>query len=84
MRNYSVAELVAALARAGFALDGITVRRLRMEFAVWTARTRTPAAMADAIRALWDGAPSVVREHFAVGEDGSFDLDAATFDVRGV
>ncbi|KMO43390.1 SAM-dependent methyltransferase [Methylobacterium tarhaniae] len=78
VRNYSTAELVSALSRAGFAVEGITMRRLRMEFSVWTARTRTPASHADAIRSLQERAPAVVRESFAVGPDGSFDLDAAT------
>lgn len=82
VRDYSVAELSAALARAGFAVDGITVRRLHVEFAVWIAQARTPAVMADAIQALWGRAPSLVRERFAVGQDGSFDLAAATFEVR--
>lgn len=82
VRNYSVAELVAALARAGFAVEAMTPRRLRMEFAVWTARTRTPALHADAIRSLQEGAPAAVREGFAIGPDGSFDLDAVTFILR--
>jgi SAM-dependent methyltransferase len=78
VRNYTTAELVSALSRAGFAVNGITMRRLRMEFPVWTARTRTPASHADAIRSLQDRAPAIVREHFVVGPDGSFDLEAAT------
>lgn len=82
VRDYSTAEWVAALARSGFAIEGITVRMLRMEFAVWTARTRTPASHADAIRSLQSGAPAVVREHFAIADDGSFDLQAATFVVQ--
>lgn len=82
VRDYSVSELAAALTRAGFALDGITVRRLHLEFAAWIAQTRAPAVMADAIRALWTSAPSVVRERFAVAGDGSFDVAAATFQTR--
>lgn len=82
VRNYSTAEWVAALARAGFALDGITRRTLRMEFPVWTARTRTPPSHQAAIRSLQDGAPAIVRERFAIGADGSFDLETATFVVR--
>ncbi len=78
VRNYSVAEWVSALSRAGFAVEGITVRKLRMEFPVWIARTRTPEDHARAIRSLQDGAPAVVRTHFAIGADGSFDLDTAT------
>jgi SAM-dependent methyltransferase len=82
VRNYSAAEWVAALARAGFALDGITMRTLRMEFPVWAARTRTSPSHQAAIRSLQDGAPAIVRERFAIGADGSFDLETATFVVR--
>jgi ubiquinone/menaquinone biosynthesis C-methylase UbiE len=82
VRNYSVAEWFAALIRSGFAIEGITERRMRMEFASWTARTRTPADHATAIRSLQARAPALVREHFAVAADGSFDLEAATFVVR--
>ena len=82
VRNYSIAEWVGALSRAGFAIEGVTMRRLRMEFPVWTARTSTPAAHEAAIRSLQDGAPAIVRQHFAIGRDGSFDLDSATFLLR--
>lgn len=78
VRNYSTAELVSALSRAGFAVGGITMRRLRMEFPVWTARTRTPASHVDAIRSLQGRAPAIVGDYFAIGSDGSFDLEAAT------
>jgi len=82
VRNYSVAELISALSRSGFVIGGITLRTLRMEFPVWIARTRAPAAHADAIRSLQDGAPPIVREHFAIGPDGSFDIHAATLVVQ--
>lgn len=82
VRNYSLAELVAALSRAGIAAEGVTIRRLRMEFPVWTARTRTPKLHADAIRALQQAAPALVQEHFALGPDGSFDLQSATILAR--
>lgn len=82
VRNYSVAEWVAALSRSGFAIEGITVRRLRMEFPTWIARTRTPPTHAEAIRSLQEGAPANVREHFAIAEDGSFDIESATIVVR--
>ncbi|MBN9564136.1 MAG: class I SAM-dependent methyltransferase [Alphaproteobacteria bacterium] len=84
VRNYSAAELIAALSRSGFAVEGITVRKLRMEFPIWTARTRTPALHVDAIRSLQITAPAIVREHFAIDEDGSFDIEAATIVVRAV
>jgi SAM-dependent methyltransferase len=82
VRNYTVAEWVSALARSGFAIDGITMRTLALEFASWTARTRTPPGHARAIRSLQAGAPAIVREHFGVAADGSFDLEVATFAVR--
>lgn len=84
VRNYSGAEWFSALSRSGFAVEGIAVRRLRMEFDSWTARTRTPADHAAAIRSLQTGAPAIVREHFDVAADGSFDLEGATFVVRAV
>lgn len=82
VRNCTLAEWVCALSRSGFAVEGVTVRVLRMEFPSWTARTRTPAPHAEAIRSLQAMAPAIVREHFAVGTDGSFDLEAATILAR--
>jgi SAM-dependent methyltransferase len=84
VRNYSVAEWVAALGRCGFSIEGITMRTLRIEFAAWIGRTRTPAVQVEAIRALQVSAPLAVRTHFAIDEDGSFDLEAATMVMRAV
>lgn len=83
VRNYAVPEWVALLAAAGFTLQDFTLRRLRMDFRSWVARTRTPDALVVAIRRLFQGAPAAVRRHFAVAEDGSFDIDSATFVLRG-
>jgi SAM-dependent methyltransferase len=79
VRNYSVAEWVGALSRAGFTVQDTTLRRLRMEFCSWTARTRTPPESAEAILRLQCAAPPEMREYFAVSDDGSFDIEAATF-----
>jgi SAM-dependent methyltransferase len=84
VRNYSVAEWVSALGRSNFAIDSLTIRTLRMEFAVWTARTRTPAVHAEAIRSMQVTAPAAVREHFRIDAEGSFDLEAATFVLHAV
>jgi SAM-dependent methyltransferase len=78
VRDYSTAEWLAALSRAGFAIETITLRRVRMDFPVWVARTRTPAVHEVAIRALQDSASDAVHQHFDIGDDGSFDLDVAT------
>jgi hypothetical protein len=53
-----------------------------MEFPVWTARTCTPPTHADAIRSLQARAPAIVRRHFAIAEDGSFDPEAAIIVAR--
>ncbi len=70
------------LGQARFAVEGLTVRTLRMDFPVWIARTKTPALQAEAIRALQAGASRAVRDHFAIAPDGSFDIQSATFRVR--
>jgi ubiquinone/menaquinone biosynthesis C-methylase UbiE len=82
VRNYSTAEWIAALQRARFAITGVTARRLRMEFPVWIARTRTSTAHAEVIRSLQRGAPASVREHFAIGVNGCFDIDTLTMVMR--
>ena len=84
VRNYSVAEWVSGLSRAGLAIAGITTRRLRMDFPVWIARTRASAEHAAAIRSLQGGASALVRDHFAIAADGGFDIDTATFEARAV
>ena len=84
VRNYSVAELLAGLSRAGFSVEGVTLRRMRMEFPSWIARTRTGVLHAEAIRSLQERAPQQVRDYYRIGEDGSFDLDAATFVLRAL
>ena len=78
VRDYTVAEWIASLARNGLAVVGLTRRRLRLEFASWAARTRTPAPLAEAIRSVQHTAPSAVRDHFEVADDGSFTLDTLT------
>ncbi len=74
-RNYSAAEWTASLARAGFAVCAMRTWRLRMDFAVWTARMRTPEVHQAAIHALQNAASTEVKAHFAIEDDGSFMLD---------
>ena len=75
VRDYSEAEWGAMLAEAGFAITGITKGRLRMDFAEWTARMRTTAPRAAAIRTLQGLASSEVARHFEIEQDGSFTID---------
>ncbi|MFC4525863.1 methyltransferase domain-containing protein [Dyella halodurans] len=83
VRNYRVPEWIAALALAGFTVDSLTARRLPMRFDDWVARTRTSAEHIAAIRSLQLVAPSTVREHFAIADDGSFMLDTVTLVTHG-
>jgi ubiquinone/menaquinone biosynthesis C-methylase UbiE len=75
VRDYSLAEWSAALARAGFSVASTRAFRLRLEFTSWIARMQTPAALAAAIRALQRSAAAETRAYFAIEEDGSFLLD---------
>ncbi len=82
VRNYSTSEWVAALARAGFAVQSLTPRKLHLAFDAWVARTHTGAEHIAAIRSLQIAAPASVRAHFATAADGSFDLDTLTLTAR--
>jgi ubiquinone/menaquinone biosynthesis C-methylase UbiE len=82
VRNYSAAEWLASLSRSGLAVEQMITRKLRMDFPVWIARTRASTEHADVIRSLQAGAPAIVRDHFSIAADGSFDLDTATILTR--
>lgn len=75
VRNYSEAEWSAALVRAGFRIRVTRKRRLRMEYASWVERMRTPDAHRAAIRSLQQGASADVAKYFAIEADGSFSID---------
>ncbi len=81
LRDYSAAEWIGALAAAGFALKGVTARRLRLDFAAWVARMATPAPQIATIRALQAQMADDVVKHFAIEADGSFTIDIAAFEV---
>ncbi len=82
VRDYTSPEWVAALSRAGFKLVSVQSRRIRIEFASWIARTRTPALLAQALRSFQQSAPEDVRIHFEIQPDGSFLLDATEFEAK--
>lgn len=81
VRDYRASEWIAALGRAGFWVQSVATHRLRMDFAVWTERMRTPAAHVAAIRSLQGMASADVAGHFALEEDGSFTIDVALFEA---
>lgn len=82
VRDYRISEWHALLRAAGFRVEETTTRRLRLEFASWIARMRTPEAHVEAIRSLERLASSEVAAHFDLEEDGSFTFDVAA--IRAV
>ena len=84
VRNASVEEWKATLASVGFAVDDVVTYRLRLEFASWIARMRTPDLHVAAIRSLHARAASEVRDYFEIGEDGSFTVDTVLIAARPV
>lgn len=84
VRDYSTPEWLAALSRAGFAAREARTWALRLDFADWIARMRTPAANVAAIRALQQAASAEVTAHFAIADDGSFSLDCLLVEAEAV
>ena len=79
VRSRSRSEWEAAMVRAGLVPGVVQPFRVRLEFAVWIERMRTPPVRADAIRALQALASDSVTRHFAIEADGSFCIDVALF-----
>jgi ubiquinone/menaquinone biosynthesis C-methylase UbiE len=82
VRDYTMAEWIAALAAAGFALSGVKTFRIRMDYPVWIARMRTPDENARAIRVLQETAANETRSHFEIEADGSFMLDVMAIEAK--
>jgi ubiquinone/menaquinone biosynthesis C-methylase UbiE len=82
VRDYALAEWTERLATAGFKVAAHERWPLRMEFDTWVARMKTPADRVAVLRGLLQNAPREVRAHFNVGDDSSFDIEAALIDCR--
>jgi ubiquinone/menaquinone biosynthesis C-methylase UbiE len=82
VRDYTMSEWIAALARSGFAPVRCQTWKLRMDFPTWTARMGTPDENARAIRALQAAASAEVEAQFAIEDDGSFMLDILMIEAR--
>ncbi len=82
VRDYSHAEWLEALGKAGY-IAGIAVpRRLRLDFQSWVARMRTPDLHIGAIRALQAAMPREVADYLELEDDGSFTIDTLTIEAR--
>ena len=75
VRDYSPGQWLEFAGQAGLRVDTMTTFRLRLEFASWIARMRTPDVCAKAIRFLQESASDEVRAYFALEDDGSFTVD---------
>jgi SAM-dependent methyltransferase len=81
VRDYSPAEWRRTLIGAGFSPGATTARRLRLDFASWVARMRTPPLHVEAIRSLQQKMAAEVTGHFAIEADGSFTIDCMTVEA---
>ncbi|MEF2074963.1 class I SAM-dependent methyltransferase, partial [Consotaella aegiceratis] len=81
VRNYTEAEWTAALGRTGFRVLGTKTRRLRMDYASWVERMRTPDAHRTAIRSLQQWAAAATAAYFGIEPDGSFSLDTVEIEA---
>lgn len=81
VRDRSLVEWQSALERAGFSVRTTRSARLRLEFASWVERMRTPEPMRAAIRGLQKGAPEDVVGYFGIASDGSFTVDTLMLEV---
>jgi len=79
VRDYSRAEWEAAMARAGLSPVSVTYFRIRLDFASWVERMKTPKVFVDAIRALQASVSESVTRYFETEGDGSFSIDVCLF-----
>lgn len=82
VRNRSASQWRALLGDAGFDVQAHEQWPLRLEFASWVARMRTPALQIEAIRALQQGAPQEVSQALHIEADGSFTARTGLLWVR--
>jgi ubiquinone/menaquinone biosynthesis C-methylase UbiE len=75
IRDYTVAEWEAALARAGFRVRNTQMRRLRMDYPIWVERMRTQDTHRAAIRSLQQNVSTETATYYGIEPDGSFTLD---------
>ncbi|SUW65213.1 Uncharacterized methyltransferase ycgJ [Buttiauxella agrestis] len=84
VHNYSSGELLSMFNDAGLVTQNLLCDRLVLEFSSWIARMRTPAVMADAIRAYQQSASDEVQRYFDLQADGTFTSDIVMVEARKV
>jgi ubiquinone/menaquinone biosynthesis C-methylase UbiE len=76
VRSYTRREWLSLFQTAGF--DGHVEQewRLATDFSSWTSRIGSSSERVAAIKTIWSGAPTEVRDYFNLKEDCSFDAEA--------
>lgn len=82
VRNRSIREWRSLLRPLGLVELECREWPLRLDFASWVERMRTPADRVAVIRSLQEGAPREVREALAIESDGSFTIRTGLFWLR--
>lgn len=82
VRNRSPGEWQALLSASGWELLEHAHWPLRLDFASWVARMRTPAQNVAMIRQMQHDAPREVREALAIEQDGSFTVQTGLWWAR--
>jgi hypothetical protein len=82
VRNRSAGEWQSLLGTAGFVDVEYAEWPLRLEFAPWVERMRTPSQRTAMIRTLQNEAPREVQEALAFEADGSFTVRTGLFWAR--
>ena len=75
VRDYTLGEWGGLLGKAGFTAEHLESWRLRLDFADWVARMRTPSRAVDELRARIDNAAPAIRRTLGLGEPGHHDFD---------
>jgi hypothetical protein len=84
VRDYSMNEWVEIATQAGFAITGVTRRRLPLDFANWVKRQRTSEVHVAAIRSLFTAVSDDVRKHFEIRENDDFTIDEVVLELAPV
>ncbi len=82
MRNRSASQWRGLLEAAGFRHLRLTQWSLRLEFASWVERMRTPPSHVAVIRELQLAAAREVHAALGLEADGSFSLQVGAFQAR--
>jgi ubiquinone/menaquinone biosynthesis C-methylase UbiE len=77
VRDHSIDQWLAMLEHAGFEAEVAFTWTLPLNFNDWVARIGTPALYIEALKALFDGAPSEVREAMDIQADYTFAIPGA-------